>query len=239
MNKYFVVLFSIFTSNMAQASIIDFQWNNGWQDILTGYVDTEKNSLFVTEMNAWTPGLNHTLNPLQPDFSDTSLFNNNVWELRAVNLDGSSFDIKDDWNGILGGTWGFASDIATLDINYLNGDYNNYNGVFKKYMSIGIEKTAFSSLGSEELSFSAHGESYLNSDGTFYSQLSGYAAYHSVSVVPNIINEFPDEVNVLSSGGRHTISRRVEVPAPSSIAIFAISLIGLLSTRTHQKNALN
>lgn len=228
MNKYFAVLFFAFASNLAQASIIDLKWNSGWQDILTGYVDTEKNSLFVTKMNIWTPGINHDINPLQPDFSDVNVFTNNVWELRAVKLDGTSHDIEKNWDGILGGTWGFASDIATSDINYLNGDYK-YDGAYKHYMSIGIDKVYSASLG--KFDFYEHGESYLNFDGSFYSQLSRFAAYSSSPVVPKNITEFSGDVVRLSAGGSHTISRRVEVPEPSTLAIFSFSLIVLLSRR--------
>lgn len=228
MYKVFFVFFFVFTGNIANASIVDFNWSNGWQDILTGYVDTEKNSLFITQIKQWTPGENHYINPLQPDLSDIVTFNDNVWQLKAINLDGSDYDIEDNWSGILGGSWGFSSDIAISDVAYLNGNYIETRA-FKSYMSIGISKVYFPA--EDQFDYYAHGESYLNSDGSYYSQLSSYAAYYSAPLVPNNINEFPNSVLALSSGGSHTISHRVEVPEPSILTLFVFSVLFIMRKR--------
>lgn len=224
MRKVYMVVFLMFISNAAKATIIDFSWNSGWQDILTGYVDTEKNALYVTQITPWIPGENHWINPLQPDLADNSIFHNGVWELRAIKLDGSAYDIEDNWDGILGGDWGFASDLAASEIPYLNGNVVE-NPYFKYYMSIGIEKLYFPLI--DQFNYYAHGESYLNDDGTYYSQLSSYAVYYSFPDIPANIDDFPRDVSIISSGGSHTISRAVVVSEPNIFFIFALSVLAL------------
>lgn len=227
MKKSVVALAFMMSSGLAQASIYDFTWSNSWQDLLAGYVDTEQDALFITSVNPWVSGQNHSLNPLLPDLSG-SAFSNNEWKLGAVQQDGSIYDIADNWDGILGGTWGFASDIATEDVSYLNGDQAE-NPFFKYYMSIGIDKMYFPFA--DLYSYSPTGESVVNPDGSFSSQLSNFVAYQAFVPSPQGLDDFSTEVSQLSIGGLHKIAKRVEAPESGSVAIFALGLIALIYSR--------
>lgn len=210
------------TANLAQAGIYDFTWSNGWQDVLTGYVDTEQDSLFVTNVNPWTPGLNHYLNPLLPDLTNVA-FPNNQWKLGAVQEDGTTYDIDDNWDGNLGGTWGFASDLSTEEIQYSNGT-SPEDQFFKFYTSIGLTKIYVPSIG--QYRYSPDGQSTVNSDGSINSQLSNFAVFDPLVYPPQSLDDFSTAASLISSGGVHRISKRASVPEPG---MFALLLTGIFA----------
>lgn len=210
------------TANLAQAGIYDFTWSNGWQDVLTGYVDTEQDALFVTNVNPWTPGLNHYLNPLLPDLTNVA-FPNNQWKLGAVQEDGTTYDIDDNWDGNLGGTWGFASDLSTEEIQYSNGT-SPEDQFFKFYTSIGLTKIYVPSIG--QYRYSPDGQSTVNSDGSINSQLSNFAVFDPLVYPPQSLDDFSTAASLISSGGVHRISKRASVPEPG---MFALLLTGIFA----------
>lgn len=222
MKKNLLAFCLLATANLAQAGIYDFTWSNGWQDVLTGYVDTEQDALFVTSVNPWTPGLNHYLNPLLPDLTSAA-FPNNQWKLGAVQEDGSTYDIDDNWDGNLGGTWGFASDLSTEEIQYSNGT-SPENQFFKFYTSIGLTKMYFPFIG--QYQYSPNGQSTVNPDGSIASQLSNFAVFDPLVYPPQSLDDFSTTASLISSGGVHKISKRVAVPESSAIVLL---LTGLLS----------
>lgn len=227
MKKSVVALVLMLGSSLTQASIYDFTWNNGLQDLLTGYVDTDQDALFITSVQPWNPGSNGIFNPLLPDFSSSD-FPGGEWKLGAVQQDGSSYDIADDWNGILGGTWGFASDITITDMDYVNGSYAE-SPYFKYYMSIGIDKIYFPFAGF--YSYSLTGESVMNPDGSFSSQLSNFLAYQALNASPQSLDDFSTEVSQFSMGGLHKISKRTDVSESGSLMIFMLGFLSLVYSR--------
>lgn len=222
MKKLLACLGLILASNFSSATIYDFTWNDGAQDILSGYVDTTQDALFVTQFNPWTPGSGSYIDPLIPDFSNSSVFANNAWELKAVQADGSGFDIADDWDGLLGG-WGFASDLEMSDIPYLNGSFDS-GPYFKHYMAIGLIKTYFPYAGF--YSYDVQGGSSFAPDGSVYSQLSDYAGYYSPA------SGFDTSTaNQFQTGGSHRIEKRIDAPEPGTLAIFLLGFAALLARR--------
>jgi hypothetical protein len=227
MQKVFVLLVLLFSSNIAKAAIIDFHWNAGWQDIFSGYVDTKKNSLFINKFYAWTPGLNHYSSPLLPDFSDTSLFPNNEWELRAITADGSGYDIEDNWNGMFGDTWGFASDLSLDEIKYTNGMVPKHE-FFGFYAGIGITKMHFNLTG--HYSYYPTGASRLYDKQRISSAYSFLAIYSSFPFVPERVEEFTGPVDIVQSSGSHTIQHRNAVSESSPLLMLLCGAL-LLAVR--------
>ena len=234
LNRSAVALLLTVISATCHATIFDFTFNSGWQDLLRGYVDTERNALFVTDMIDWYPGAHHYLDPLQPDLAALGGGAAQEWELRAVNVDGSVHDVPLNWDGVVGGTWGFASAVATEDVPYLNGDYVG-NAAFRYYMSIGINKLLVTSV--NKLLLTAQSPSVQHSDGSFYAMLNAFAARDSYPITnPTGPADFPDEVRLLSSSGYYVVTRRV--PEPAVIGLYLVGLLGLWSARLIKRTSI-
>lgn len=232
MQKVFVLLVLLCSSNMAKAAIIDFHWNSGWQDIFSGYVDTKKNSLFINKVYAWTPGVNHWMNPLLPDFADSSLFPNNEWELRAITADGSGYDIEDNWNGMFSDTWGFASDLSLGEIKYTNGVVQE-DKFTREYAGIGFTK--YQDMLTGRYTYSPHANSILYGDNSISSIYSYLATQLSYPIVPGRIDEFTGPTAILFAGGSHTIQHRNAVSEPSPLLLLLCGALLLAGRRSRLK----
>ena len=208
-------------SNFAQAAIYDFSFSSGDQELLTGHVDTQQDALFVTGMAAWEPNKGYTLNPVIPNFADES-FPGNQWKLSAIQLDGSSYDIADSWDGRIGGSWGFASDIDAESVSYLGAQLQE-NPFFKYYMSIGIGKLYLPLAGF--FSYDSYGESTLLPDGSFHSGLINYLAYDWATFPPLNFEDFSQSVSLFSSGGTYRVSQRVDVSESGALVLLLMGLL--------------
>ncbi|HSX51647.1 MAG TPA: hypothetical protein VLF09_11845 [Cellvibrio sp.] len=227
MKNKLIALGLLVCSSVAQATIYDFTFSSGDQELLTGHVDTHKDALFVTGMTSWSPGNGYIVNPVIPDFAVGS-FPDNQWKLGAVQLDGSSYDIADNWDGIIGGSWGFASDVDAENVSYL-GVQAPVNPFFKFFMSIGIMKTYFPMV--DFLSYEGYSQSTLLPDGSFHSGLHNFFAYDSTAFPPLTMDDFSQSVSLLSSGGTYRVSQRAEVPESGSLVMLLIGLIALVVGR--------
>jgi len=214
-------------SSFAQATIYDFSFSSGDQELLTGHVDTQQDALFVTGISAWSPGNNYILNPVIPDFAGGT-FSDNQWKLDAIQLDGSSYDIGDNWDGKIGGSWGFASALDAENVSYL-GAQAPANPFFKFYMSLGIGKMYLPLA--DLFLYDGYGESTLLPDGSFHSGLNNYLAYDSAAFPPLNLDDFSQSASLLTSGGTYRVSQRTEVSESGSLAMLMIGLFALVAGR--------
>lgn len=223
MKNNLIALGLLVCSSFAQATIYDFTFSSGDQELLTGHVDTQQDALFVTGLTAWSPGNGYMVNPVLPDFA-SDVFPNQQWKLGAVQLDGSSYDIADNWDGKIGGSWGFASDLDAESVSYL-GAQAPVNPFFKFFMSVGIIKTYFPLAGF--FSYDGYSESTLLPDGSFHSGLHNYLAYDAAAFPPLNLEDFSQSASLLTSGGTYRVSQRTDVPESSSLAMLLIGLFAL------------
>ncbi len=222
MKNKLIALGFLVCSSFAQATIYDFSFSSGDQELLTGHVDTQQDALFVTGVSAWSPGNGYILNPVIPDFTGGA-FPDNQWKLGAIKLDGSAYDIADNWDGKIGGSWGFASDLDVESVSYL-GAQAPVSPFFKYYMSVGIGKLYFPLAGF--FSYDGYGESTLLPDGSFHSGLFNYLAYDWATFPPLNVEDFSQSTALFSSGGTYRVSQRTEVSESGS---FVLLLMGLLA----------
>lgn len=227
MKKMLFALGLLASSSFAQATIYDISVNNGWQDLLTGYVDTKQDALFVTSITPWSSGLNHYMNPVVPDFSH-GVFVDNQWKLDAINADGSIFDISDNWDGKLGGSWGFSSSIDAESIAYLDADAPS-DPFFKFYMSIGISKLYLPLAGI--FNYYPHQESTLLADGSYHSGISHFLNRAALNASPESLNDFSASASLVDVGINYVLSKREEVPEPASLVLLLVGLFSLCARR--------
>jgi hypothetical protein len=215
------------SSSFAQATIYDISVNNGSQDILMGYVDTRQDALFVTAVIPWSPGLYHHMRPAVPDFSD-EVFTNNEWKWDALTADGSVYDIADNWDGILGGTWGFASNIDVESIPYLD-DVAPSDPFFKFYTSLGMSKMYFPLAGI--FNYAPHQESTRLADGSYFSGLSHILNRAALTASPESLDDFATSAHVFDAGINYVLSKREEVPEPGSLVLLLVGFFSLCASR--------
>ncbi len=223
MKNKLIALGLLVCSSLAQATIYDFSFSSGDQELLTGYVDTQQDALFVTGMTSWTPGNGYWLNPVLPDFAN-DIFPNSQWKLSAVQLDGSGYDITDNWDGKIGGSWGFASDLDAESVSYLGAQAPG-NPFFKFFMSIGIIKTYFPLAGF--FAYDGYSESTLLADGSFHSGLHNYLAYDSLAFPPLSLEDFSQSASLLTSGGTYRVSQRTYVSESGSLVLLLMGVLAL------------
>jgi hypothetical protein len=227
MKRMLLGLSLLIGSSLTQAAIYDISVNNSWQDLLTGYVDTKQDALFVTGITPWSPGLNHYMSPVSPNFSD-GMFANGQWRLDAVNIDGSGHDIADNWDGKLGGSWGFSSNIDAESINYLDASAPS-NPFFKFYMSIGISKMYLPLA--DIFSYSPHPESTLLADGSYHSGMSHFLSRAALVSSPGSLDDFAASASLFDVGMVYVLSKREEVPESGSLLLLLVGLFSFCVNR--------
>lgn len=225
MRKLLLAAGLLASSTLSQAAILDFSWSNGWQDIVSGYVDTKQNSLFITKVHAWSPGEYHYVSPLLPDFSNNALFPNNQWQLRATSKDGSEFDIADDWTGALNGQWGFTSDLAVDEIVYLNGKLP-HTGNLRFYPGIAMAKVFH--LPTAQRWYDTESPQAVNPNGTVFSSFYFYAAYPNLVPSPSSLDDFDATPSFFAGGGIYTVKPRNVVTEPTPVLLLLAGFTALL-----------
>lgn len=215
----------------ANATIIDYKWSSyRGTPLVEGFVDTSKDALFISKVYQWTPGSRRNL--LVPDLSDTSMFDNGLWELTAIDEKGSKFDIPDNWDGDINAAatnntnrWGFASNISVQDMSYINGKYVEENPYFTFYMGVGMLKGYLSKIDS----FIYIAQSSPDFEGRSFTSFSHYAAElsfdKSITLDPNLVK---DPQLTQSS---FAVVRTVRVSEASSWALFSLALLFLRVAR--------
>lgn len=112
MYKMAIVLVLMMMSISAHATLYDVTYNNTDTVSWTGIVDTSTDTLTLSTF-ADNPGNKPIWTPTNPT--------NIVFHAVLGNL--AAFDVSDTWDGAIGTTWGFLSDLTKPQINWNEGNF--------------------------------------------------------------------------------------------------------------------